>query len=75
MTPKKPPRPNMKQVYFTDDATAIISKMPKGEASRAISAAVVAMYAPDDHQRRMAVLAALLYDAEFGTLIDDQKDN
>lgn len=75
MTPKKPPRPNMRQVYFTDQATAIISKMPKGEASRAISAAVVAMYAPDDHQRRMAVLAALLYDAEFGTLIDDQKDN
>ena len=74
MTPKKP-RPNMRQVYFTDQATAIISKMPKGEASRAISAAVVAMYHPDDHQRRMAVLAALLYDAEFGTLIDDQKDN
>ena len=75
MKPKKPPRPNMRQVYFTDTATKIISKMPKGEASRAISAAVVAMYAPDDHQRRMAVLAALLYDAEFGTLIDDQKDN
>ena len=68
-------RPNMRQVYFTSSAAAIISKMPKGEASRAISAAVVAMYHPDDHQRRMAVLAALLYDAEFGTLIDDQKDN
>jgi len=67
-------RPEEKQVKFnttiSPEAAAIIAQMPKGEASRAISAAIIAAYSPDDHQKRMAVLSALLYDAELDTLIE-----
>jgi hypothetical protein len=67
--PKKQNRPNMKQVYLSNEATQIVAQMPKREASRAISAAIVAMFSPDEHKRRMAVLTALLYDAELDTVM------
>lgn len=68
MTNKKN-RPNMRQVYLSTEATQIVAQMPKREASRAISAAIVAMFSQDEHKRRMAVLTALLYDAELDTVM------